>query len=213
MNIFSLYFRIFIIFIYIVIVNNFLAIPFETINLEYDESTNNYFYKIYTNKIYINITLGTPKQTSKLLLKMDKELFYIHKDGFYYNESSTYKNLDINSKSLITESENKSEDIFYFEFYNSYNDLSNKNNKKIYKEFPMNFMLMNYIVIWNLKNNKNPGEIGLQYINTNLNDSFVFIKALKETKEINNYIFSFIFNNKSDNNVFNNDGYLIIGEE
>ena len=147
---------------------------------------------------------------------MEKELFYIHKDGFSYNESSTYKNLDINSKSILTSSENKSEDIFYFNFYNSYNDLSNINNenqKKIYKEFYMNFILMNYIVIYNSIDKKNPGEIGLQYRYANISDNIIFVKSLKERREINNYIFSFIFTNNSNIDNFTYEGYFIIGEE
>jgi len=215
------YLWIFLFFISILFVNNFIAIPFKTINLQYDEVSKDFFYKIYTNKLHINITLGTPKQTSILLLSMEKELFYIHKDGFYHNESSTYKNLDKDSKAIITESENKSEDIFYFEFYNSYNELSNKNNinrKKVYKSFQINFILMNYIIIWNSNNNKNPGEIGLQYRNINSSDSILFVKSLHESREIKNYIFSFIFTNNTNinintNNIFNHNGYFIIGEE
>ena len=211
---YSIYIQIYIYFISVIYVNSFFAIPFETINFQYNESSKEYLNKICSNKIYINITLGTPKQTSKLILKMEKELFYIHKDGFFHNESLTYKNLDENSKSLLKISENKSEDIFYFKFYDSYDDLSNINSKhqKIsYKSFPMNFILMNYIVIWD-SSNKNPGEIGLQYRYANLSDNILFIKSLKESREIDNYIFSFIFNDNKDKSFIHN-GYLIIGEE
>ena len=216
-NICSFYLKIYILFISFIFVYNFLAIPFQTINYQYNELSKDYLNKIFSNKIYINITLGTPQQTSKVILKMEKELFYIHKDGFLHNESSSYINLDKDSKSLITIGENKSEDIFYFQFYDSYEDLSNtknKNQKKIYKNFPMNFILMNYVVIWD-SSNKNPGEIGLQYRYANLTDNIIFIKSLKESRQIDNYIFSFIFINDSykNNNSFNHNGYFVIGEE
>ncbi len=212
-NSYFFYLFIYILLITILSVNNFFAIPFKTINLQYEESQKDYIYKIYTNNIYINITLGTPKQTIMALLKMEKDEFYIHKDGFFPNESSSYINLDKDSKSIISSSENKSTDIFYFPYYNSYDELSNIKNIKensIHKSFKMNFIFMNYVVIWN-SNKTNPGEIGLQYKSTSLNSSITFVKSLHESKEIKNYIFSFIFNNNS--NIFSNEGFFIIGEE
>jgi len=212
-NSYSFYLYIYFLLITILPVKNFFVIPFKTINLQYEESQKDYLYKIYTNNIYINITLGTPKQSTIALLRMEKDEFYIHKDGFFPNESSSYINLDKDSKSIISSSENKSSDIFYFQTYNSYDELSNINNineNSIDKSFKMNFIFMNYVVIWN-SNKTNPGEIGLQYKSINLNSSVTFVKCLHESKEIKNYIFSFIFNN--NNNIFFNEGFLIIGEE
>ena len=216
-NSYSFYLNIYFLLIYILPVNNFFAIPFKTINLQYDESQKDYLYKIYTNNLYINISLGTPKQASMALLKMEKDEFYIHKDSFFPNESSSYINLDKDSKSIISSSENKSTDIFYFPTYNSYDELSNINNmnnineNSKYKSYKMNFIFMNYVVIWN-SNKKNPGEIGLQYKSISLNTSITFVKSLHESKEIKNYIFSFIFTN-NNSNIFFNEGFFIIGEE
>ena len=62
---------------------------------------------------------------------------------------------------------------------------------------------------------KSPGEIGLQYRNANLSDSILFVKSLKNSREIDNFIFSFVFkdDNKHKNKSFDYNGYFIVGAE
>ena len=227
-NLFFVYLKLYIFFISNVSIKNFLAIPFKTINLQYNESSKDFFSKIFSNDIYVNITLGTPKQIVKTLIKMEHDQFYIYSEGYSHDKSSTYKNLDIDSKSnFFYLEEKKSEELFYFQFFNSYNELikiDEDNEKEIYKKIPMNFILIknleknDFSLKWTTNDKKSPllnnyGLIGLQY--QNFNNSIFFIKSLKQSNEINNYVFSLFFINDkiNSNNNINNDGYFIVGED
>ena len=82
----------------------------------------------------------------------------------------------------------------------------------------MNFILIknNFSINWTTNDKKSPllnnhGLIGLHYNNLELKHNILFIKSLKKTKIINNYLLSIIFEN--ENNSIDNNGYLIIGEE
>lgn len=206
-----------------------MVIPFNTINLQYNESSADYFSKIFSNDLYINISLGNPKQVVKSLLKMEQDQFYIYSNGYSYNISSTYKNLNNNSESFeYFSDEKKSEDIFYFQLYKPYKEFSQKllqSQKSINEIIAINFILIknyqknDFSINWTTNDKRSPllnnyGLVGLQYNIPELNNKIFFIKSLKEAKVINNYLLSIFFNNESKiNNNLEPNGYLIIGEE
>ena len=230
-NILFIFCRIYLLYILLLPVNNFLAFPFGTINLRYNQSSD-YFSKIFSNDIYINLTLGTPNQKVKALLKMEFDEFLIYNNAYIYSESSTYQNLDKNKQSYTYFlDEKKSEDMFYFQNYSTYNEFfnnedKNQNNKDI--QTLMNFKLVrnkekDFSINWSTSDKKSPllknyGIVGLRYpIN---NYSLFFVNILKQNKVINNYSFSLIFsdyinNIKSTNTNYNidNNGYFILGED
>ena len=230
-NIFFNYCKIYLLYILLFPVNNFLAFPFGTINLRCNQSSD-YFSKIFSNDIYINLTLGTPNQMVKALLKMEFDEFLIYNNAYKYNESSSYQNLDKNKQSYsYFLKEKKSEDIFYFQNFNSYNELLNNEGKSEYKKVIstlMNFKLVinngkDFSINWSTNDKKSPllnnyGIVGLRYPVNNY--SLLFVHNLKQNKVINNYSFSLIFsdyiNNIKNSNInynIDNNGYFILGED
>ena len=228
-----IYCSIYLLYISLFPVKCFLAFPFETINLRCNQSSD-FFSKIFSNDIYINLTLGTPNQQVKALLKMEFDEFLIYNNAYIYNESSTYQNLDKNKQSYTYFlDEKKSEDMFYFQNYSTYNELlnnenedKNHNNKDI--SSLMNFKLVinkenDFSINWSTSDKKSPllknyGIVGLRYPMNNY--SLLFVNNLKQNKVINNYSFSLIFsdyinNIKSSNINYNidNNGYFILGED
>ena len=212
-NIIFIYLRFYIIISLIFYVTNFFAIPFETINLQYNETIKDYFSKLFSNDLYANIALGTPKQKVKFLLKMEQDQFYIYNNAYNHNKSSTFRIIEDDKSSYYFTEEKISEDIFYLKDY-----LNETIEKKL---IPLNFILIKYeqkkdfSINWTTNDKRSPllnnyGLIGLQYQITDSNNNIIFIKSLKESKAINNYIFSIFLTNENN---FNNNGYILIGEE
>ena len=202
---------------------NILISPFDTIYIN-DETIigNDYHDKLFQNELYINMSIGTPIQFFKSILKMDKYGFIIYEDAFNQNLSSTYEIIEENLKiswiwSFISF---PSKDYFYFPYFNTYNNFKkNKNNKLKYDIIKTNKTAFLRIHIKNLNVNNfnkmfhNYGIIGLQLDgNINFNPP-EFVVALKNSESINSYTFSLKFEN--NNKLYNNDnkGYFIIGEE
>ena len=107
---------------------NYITIPFSTINLmklNKTLSSSDNFLQLLTNELYINISIGTPKQTIKSLLKMEIENFYISIDSYNKTNSQTHKKI----------SKKKSEDIIYL------------NNNKYLINFYYNKKKYNYSII------------------------------------------------------------------
>ena len=232
-SIIFIYFKIYLLYISLFPVKSFLAFPFETINLQCNQSSD-YFSKIFSNDIYINLTLGTPNQKVKALLKMEFDEFLIYNSAYIYNESSTYQNLDKNKQSYTYFlDEKKSEDMFYFQNYSTYNVLLNNENEDKNHDNKdistlMNFKLVinkdkDFSINWSTSDKKSPllknyGIVGLRYPMNNY--SLLFVKNLEQNKVISNYVFSLIFsdyinNIKSSNINYNidNNGYFILGED
>jgi RecA-family ATPase len=82
----------------------------------------------------------------KALLKMEFDEFLIYNNAYFYNESSSYQNLDKNKQSYTYFlDERKSEDMFYFQNFRTYNELLNnedKNQKNKDISTLMNFKLV-----------------------------------------------------------------------
>ena len=205
-------------------INSLLAFPFETVNIiqqsEYNISPEDYLSTLLQNELYINLTLASPKQTIKSILKMEKYGYLIYNDAYNYQNSSTYSLIDEDLKIQWVMGSNiyPSKEILYVPFYDSYNDFSNKyikiiqtnetNFLRIEKKSESNYTFNNAFYTY--------GLIGLKINSNPYFNAPEFIYELKKTSKINKYIFSFKFNqNKGKNNLFNsnNNGYFIIGEE
>ena len=205
-------------------INSLLAFPFDTINIiqqsEFIISPEDYLSTLLQNELYINLTLATPKQTIKSILKMEKYGYLIYNDAYNYNNSSTYSLSDEELKIQWVMGSNiyPSKEILYVPFYDSYNDLSYK-YIKIKQTNETTFLRIEKRSGSNITFNNafyNFGLIGLKINSNSYFNAPEFIYELKKTTTINKYIFSFQFNqNKEKNNLFNsnNNGYFIIGEE
>ena len=211
------------------IINNFFVLPFDTIYID-DETIKgkDYHTLLFQNELYVNLSMGTPKQHLKAMLKMDKYGFIIYEDAFNYNLSSTFEKSDkiIKISWVWSFIPIPSNDHFYLPSFNSYKEFQKyiiQNNKKefIYNITKTNKTLYLGIHIKNKTSNNfnkmfhNYGIIGLQF-NANINfNAPEFVTSLKESNEINSYTFSLKFNNETNKGFFNNEnnGYFIIGEE
>ena len=209
-------------------INNFFVLPFDTIYIN-DKTIKeeDYHTLLFQNELYVNLSIGTPRQDIKAMLKMDKYGFLIYEDAFNPNLSTTYEKIKENLKiswvwNFIPFS---LKDHFYISSFNSYknfeNYISQNNNKELlYNITKTNKTKFMSIHLKNTKNNFNKmfhnyGIIGLKLNgNPNFNPP-EFVVSLKKSQEIKSYSFSLKFNNETKNGFFNNvnKGYFIIGEE
>ena len=120
-------------FIYLLIIikysYSFVALPFGTIFIRNNSVSpaNEYLAQMLQNEIYINLTLGTPKQTVTSIIKMDLNGFVIYNGSFIRNKSSSYNIID-EERRLTCFPQIKSytsEDYFYIPSFDSYNDFNN----------------------------------------------------------------------------------------
>ena len=226
---YSLKFEIVIIVTFFQFINNFLFLPFETINIKDEAITGNGFHSnLMQNELYTNLSIGIPKQDFKAILKMDVYGFLMYEGALKYNLSTSYESIDedIYISYLYNFTSLSSKDHFYLSSFNSYNDFYNfiKNNNKeknynITKTNKAKFLRIqpapNSSYFFNTLFN-DYGVIGLKY---NLYDNTFnvpeFIISLKEVKSINSYSFSFKYEQNLKNGFTdsNNKGYFIIGEE
>ena len=206
-------------------INNFYILPFDTIIIK-DETIKNidYHSNLTQNELYVNLSMGNPKQDFKSILKMDKYGFVIYEGALKYNLSNSLEKVDEDFSIGWGSSYDYTplKDNFYLISFNSYNDFNN--NKKTISSY--NITKTNKITFLRIepKNgtsyyfNKmfnNYGIIGLK-LNTLINfNAPELIPTLRNLKEIKTYTFSFKFENNLKNGFTdnNNKGYLIIGEE
>ena len=207
----------------------FIAFPFGTIFIRNNSISpeNDYRAKMLQNEIYINLTLGTPKQTVKSILKMDLNGFVIFNGSFNRNNSTSYTLLD-EKRRLTCFPQIKSytsEDYFYipsFEYYNDFNNFIYKNesiNSKIIKTEKSQFIWAMKLKCSTTKFNdiyENYGIIGLKIYFSNyfIAPEFVY-SSFQGLNNIKNSNFYLRFDDNKVNNFFNsnNTGYFIFGEE
>lgn len=205
-------------------INNFYASSFDTIYIN-DEAIKgkDYHSLLFQNELYINMSLGTPKQYIKALLKMDKYSFMIYEKAFNYKKSRTHEKIKVGFLNPIL-----LKDHFYFSNFNSYKYFKkyiNVSNIHELKELAFNITKTNkaafsIMPIINNLNNSNKkfyryGIIGLHLKQNPYNKLPDFISSLKQSKDINSNSFSLKFK-KEINKGFSyneNKGYFIIGEE
>ena len=210
-------------------INNVYILPFDTITLNnpLQSSQNSEFYnQLFQTELYVNLTIGTPPQNVKSLIKFDSPGFYINEGAFNYTLSSTSKKYYWPiSKYFFNSVSYMVGDIFYINFYKSYNDfITNKNNAQELNIIKTNETL--FIVINKDRKNINKnifynyGYVGLDYKEKNNNEppetTHTFIDRAHKYWNIKKNIFYLEFNkdNQTYKNYFNNyyRGYFILGE-
>jgi len=209
-----------IIYVLIKHIKNFYALPFDTVLTKDDSLKENidlYEY-LFENNLYTNLTIGSPPQIVKSLIKFESKGFYIYQGAFNYTLSSTSKKYHwkidkwfFNSISyMIT-------DHFYFKSFNDYKNIQ----PNIIKTNETLLIVISKIKENINKNYFNYGILGLSYNEKKTLESpesgINFMNICKNNWNLKNKVFYFDFDkdNYTYNKFFNNyhKGYLILGKD
>lgn len=173
------------------IYSNYLSLNFSSINYNKNDSYD-LMSTIFNSEIYSNLSIGTPKQTLKMILNGNEQTFYITEKTYNHSLSSTYhcaNNRDVffldNVKSGL-----KSNDTGYF-------------NIKTKNEIIRNETCLNYALVYSVKYDFHKlidGVIGLQLKIPNYLGIPNFIDNLKSNKFINSYQWVIIYSNMRNYN-------------
>ena len=222
------YIYILFLFCLIYINGHYILIPFDSIvyNPKNDPKINtDYLSAIYNEDIYINLTLGNPKQIVKTFIRLDEYELRIKEPKYISSLSKSFKP-DLKGDKII------SKENFYFMTINTQEDLNNYIHSDITnkitkeKELIKEYKNVSFVYLNTTTNNKflehellepelnkiikyNYSKLGLRNRNLNWDIHPNFLGNLKDLKHINTSIFSFVFN--KDKNA-EHLGYLIIGD-
>ena len=221
--------NVFIILICFNIINNYILIPFDIsiVNAHKKKDIANDILSLkYCEEPYINLTLGDPQQTIKMLLYLNQFEIIIKDSDYNSKLSNTFKIHRIDDEKYICN------ETFNFFTLNSSKELNEfihkdkkdkeiiqKNNIKVYQN--VKFVHLNisnniYLEDEMLQDDLdklilfNYGILGLRLKNTNTNLKPLFVKGLKEINGINASIFTFLFNKENNDDHY---GYLLIGDK
>jgi len=160
-------------------------------------SSNDYYFRLFTDDFYFNLTVGSPKQTIPTIWNMIQYSFKFYNLSFNKEESSTFKNTSSLYRYNFDESSNAimCEDKFYFMDEND-NSFSNSLGFVKFEE-----------------GNKSYAFIGLELPNTISDGQLTFINSMKKYKIVDKYLF-FIYYNENQNNddIDNFNGNIFFGE-
>ena len=214
---------------HLIIVNaNFIIIQFDSMiyNPKNDIAIqNDVLSSIFSEDIYFNLSIGSPKQTLKVLIRLDQYELRIKEPNYISSLSNSFKYHLIKTKFICEEN-------FYFTTLNTFEDLNNFiHNDKIYKhkkeiELIKEYKNVIFVYLNDTTNNEylqnellydydkiikyNYGILGLRNRRILWDNDPQFIEGLNGQKQINKSIFSFYFN--KENNA-EHLGYLIIGDK
>ena len=175
--------------------------------------------------IYFNLTIGNPKQTLKIFIRIDQYELRIKEPNYISSLSKSFKYHLIRDKILCKEN-------FYLMTFDTLDDLNNfihsgiTNKAKEEKERMKEISNITFVYLNDTTNNKyletellyydldklikyNYGMLGLRNRHIKWYNYPQFIDTLVETKEINTPLFSLVFNKDKNSNHL---GYLIIGD-
>ena len=173
-------------------INTLLILPFYSIsnNIKNNNNLDEIISYLYTNNLYINLTIGTPPIQIPFLLK-----FCIH----YLSISSKYINNNISSTYFNNNNNNYinnylSSDTFIFNYSYNINDINKITEIK----------LNNFSFIYDKKNKEN--ILGISFYDYNIDyQKTNLINQLKTKNIIDSYIYSILYEN-------NNTGKIFIGK-
>jgi hypothetical protein len=191
--------------IFFLIIFNFalseiIKIPFGIINTEKYSDIPNLISKLVYNRIYINMTVGTPPKEIKLYLRKDSYALFIHKNNFNKTLSESFEsNNKLNTFFL---------DIYTTGYFSkdfiSFGNYKNNNNKKL------DFILSE-------SDDNSLGALGFK-IPFNFPEGLTsFLENLKNNSIISSPVWTlkYYYSNKklieSINDIYNPIGELIIG--
>ena len=149
-------------------INNFYVLPFDTIFIQdelFHENLNFYDY-LFQTELYTNLTIGTPPEDIKSLIKFESSGLYINQKAYNYSLSTTHNKYFwpieqwfLNSVSVLIS------DYFYFNSYDTYNDYIeyNNNGSQLIKTNKTLFVIMFKARDICNKKYDNYGYIGLDY--------------------------------------------------
>ena len=160
-------------------------------------SSNDYFFRLFTDDYYFNLTVGSPPQTIPTIWNMEKYSFKFYNLSFNKEDSSTFKNTSDLFRYSFDESSDAimCEDKFYFLDEND-NSFSNS----------LNFVKF-------VEGNKNYAFVGLELPNAIVDNVLTFINSMKQYKIIDNYLFFIYFNeNQNNDDIDNFNGNIFFGE-
>ena len=207
-------FSLILLIILFIISNTKLILPLKFINVNqtYNKIDQDFLSSLYSNNLYLNMSIGSNEEIIKGILDMEQIGFYIYENAYSYNLSSSF--LKTNKSKNFYKRNNEegfiSNDTICL---NHINDIINNKFEKCEDNKKVSFVLLK-------SNQKNIEEniyetysiIGLQQ-----NDYFdekvtpLFVQSLKESNIIDSHLFSFYFN-KNENGVSNEFiGYLLLG--
>ena len=204
-----------IIFLYLINLSKTdLIVPLKFLNLNITDTeiNNNYLSRLFSSYLYMNITIGSNKESIKGILNMEQIGFYIYENAYDFNSSISFM------KDNITKTFNKrnyeagtiSNDTICLD---NIRDIKNPKIEKCQNMNKVSFILMKSKQKSKDKNiYENYSIVGLQQ-----NDYFdekvmpLFIHSLKKAKIIESYYFSFQYLNPNINNGI--DGYFLLRNE
>lgn len=216
----SLIFLIFFLLLMSLIAASPIIIPFQYLpnNIQSNDSPKEIFSSYFTEKIYLNISIGTPPQIVQIPLNFDEHIFYItqsssasDKNSSYFQNYLTYDETKSNTYGMIDQND-------FTSYSNDYNILfwSNSTDTFYYYDSPklnsikkinLNFLLSSVC------STPISGGFGLQfYAWRDLNENYLpsSLESLKNQKIINDYIFSIHFNDKKNNK--GEGGFILLND-
>ena len=208
--------------------SNYIIIPFDS--MVYNPENNNkiasdFLSSTLSEDIYFNLSIGTPKQTIKTFIRLDQYELRINEPRYISSLSKSFKADEISDIFICT-------DNFYFMSMNSTDELNNfihsdkANKEEKEKELIKEYNDISFVFLNDTKRNKflehelledelnrlikyNYSMLGLRHRKLNFPIYPQFVGNLKQIKQIDKSIFTFIFNeNKNEGHL----GYLIIGD-
>ena len=214
--------------LFININGSYILIPFDSMiyNPKNDpEIIQDVFSFKFSEDIYFNLTIGNPKQSLPILIRLDKYELKIKEPNYISILSESFKYDGIIMNKI------KCKENFYFMTLNTKEELNDffhndkisklKNEKELVKEYKnISFVYLNDTTNnrfletelldyeYNKILNHNYGMLGLR--NRKYENELQLLEILKKSKGIDKSIFSFIFNKDRNSEHL---GYLIIGEQ
>ena len=179
------------------------------INQTYNKIEQDFLSSLYSNNLYLNISIGSNEEIIKGILDMEQLGFFIYENAYNYNLSSSF--MKANESKSFYKRNNEEGYISNDTICLNHNDIINNKYEKCEENKKVSFTLLK-------SNQKNIEEnlyekysiIGLQQNDFNDEKSTpLFIYSLKESNIIDSHLFSFIFNENEINSEF--IGYLLLG--
>ena len=189
-----------------------IPLQFLNINTTNDEINNDFLSRLFSSNLYMNITIGSNKETIKGILNMEQVGFFIYENAYNYNSSSTFMK---ENKTTSFYKRNREEGYISNDTICLYN-IKDIHNPKI--EICNNMDKVSFSLMKNKQKNidinlyENYSIVGLQendYFDENVMP--LFIHSLKKSNIIESYFFTFQYNNLDINNEI--AGYLLLRNE
>ena len=184
-----------------VILSSYVKIPFNTIspNISSYFSPSEIISRLVENKIYINISIGTPPQNIPVLLSLQKTIFSIS-EGHKQTYCNCYNNETSISFNKLDEKVHHLYEKVYDRVYLSTDDIKLNNETKIDK---MKFVL-------SLNEDKDYidcGIIGLSFINEFVKSykNYTFLNELKQKNIIDKLNFYLIYDTDNSGHIYFGD--------